>query len=220
MSEAIAQFIGEATAIATPPLLPEIRLHMATEITPIWQATEATLEQTGLGPPYWAFCWAGGQALARHVLDNPALVAGRDVLDFASGCGVVAIAAARAGARSATACDIDQAAAVACRLNAALNAVEIEAITGELLAGPRTWDVILAGDVCYERPMTDAVLPALRARATGGATVLLGDPGRAYLPTFGLTRIAVYDVPTSREIEDREMRSTTIWRLGACPSNA
>lgn len=213
MNEAIARFIRGSTAIGSPPLVPEIRLHLATEITPIWQASEEILERSGIAPPFWAFCWPGGQALARHVLDDPGIVAGRTVLDFAAGCGVLGIAAARAGARTVTACDIDETAMAACGLNAALNGVALDCVAGEMLDGAAGWDVILAGDVCYERAMTETVLAGLRRHAARGATVLVGDPGRAYLPESGLGLLGVYDVPTSRELEDSDIRSTSIWRL-------
>jgi len=207
------RFIREQTEIATPPLLPEIQLYLASEITAIWQATETSLEQKGLAPPFWAFCWAGGQALAHYVLDTPEIVAGQRVLDFAAGCGVAAIAAARAGALRVTACDIDPTASAACQINAALNGVEIEVIHGDLLAAERDWDVILAGDVCYERAMAADIVRALRGHVRRGAMVLIGDPGRTYMPEIGFEQVASYDVPTSPEIEDRDMRSTAILRL-------
>jgi predicted nicotinamide N-methyase len=205
-------FVRANTAIVSPPLTPEIRLHLATAVTPLWQATEATLRAGQLPPPYWAFAWAGGQALARHVLDRPALVAGRRVLDIGAGSGLVAIAAAKVGAR-ATAADPDRFAAAALALNAALNAVEIAIEMSDVLASDEAWDAVLAGDMCYERPLAERLLPWLAARARGGALVLLGDPGRAYLPASGLEALARYWVPTPLELEDREARETTVWRL-------
>jgi predicted nicotinamide N-methyase len=211
-----ALFIREQTTIIAPPLVPEIRLHLATEITPIWQATEATLAASNLPPPYWAFAWPGGQAIARHLLDNPALVRGKAVLDFAAGSGLVAIAAAKAGAARAVANDIDAVAAEAVRLNAALNGVAVETDSGDLLDGDAAgFDLVLAGDVCYERPMAERVTRWVKRLAAQGVDVLLADPGRAYLPRQGLLELARYAVPTSLELEDRELRETVVYRLEA-----
>jgi predicted nicotinamide N-methyase len=209
-----AFFVRRNTAITVPPLVPEIRLYLATEVTPIWQATEETLARSGLPPPFWAFAWAGGQGLARYLLDHPAEVAGRSVLDFGAGSGLVAIAAAKAGAASVRAAEIDHFAAAAITANAELNDVDIAVWTGDLLGtvDPR-WEVVTAGDVCYERPMADRVTGWLRRMAAGGALVLLGDPGRAYLPGEGLIERARYVVPTSREIEDRETREAVVWEV-------
>jgi predicted nicotinamide N-methyase len=208
-----AAFLRANTAIARPPLVPEVALHLATEITPIWRATEAWLAEEGIEPPFWAFAWPGSQALARLVLDRPALVAGRRVLDFAAGCGLAAIAAAMAGAASVEAAEIDPLAAAATRLNAALNGVAVTARAGDVVGQPVRWDTVLAGDVCYEAPMTQHILPWLRGLASAGAEVLLADPGRAYLPRDGLAAIATWRVPTSRELEDREERVVTIHRV-------
>jgi len=205
-------FVHGHTAIASPPLVPEIRLHLATAVTPLWQATETTLQQSQLPPPYWAFAWAGGQALARHLLDHPVLVAGRDVLDFGAGSGIVAIAAAKAGAR-VIAAEPDRFALAALTLNAALNGVEITVDAGDVLAGDGTWDAVLAGDMCYERPLAERLVAWLAVRARGGALILLGDPGRAYLPATGLQALARYWVPTPLDLEDREARETTVWRF-------
>ena len=209
-------FIVRNTLLTTPPLIPEFRLHLATEITPLWQATEATLESTGLPPPYWAFAWVGGQAVARHILDHPELVRGRRVLDFAAGCGLIALAAARAGAAGVTAVDIDSFARAAIRLNAAANGLEV-AVSGENVLGPGLCgaEVILAGDVCYERPMAEAVIAWLRAEVAGGATVIIGDPGRSYLPRTGLTALARHLIPTVSDVEDCAVKSTTVWRVEA-----
>jgi len=210
----LADFVRRNTAVTAPPLVPEIRLHLATEVTPIWQATEDTLARTGLPPPFWAFAWAGGQALARHLLDHPAEVAGRSVLDFAAGSGLVAIAAAKAGAAAVLAAEIDPFAAAAIAANAELNGAAIDVTTRNLLdtADPR-WEIVTAGDVCYERPMADRVTGWLRGLAARGILVLLGDPGRAYLPDKGLTERARYLVPTSRELEDRDTRETIVWQV-------
>jgi predicted nicotinamide N-methyase len=208
-----AAFVRANTAVASPPLVPEIRLHLASEITPLWQATEASLAQNQLPPPYWAFAWAGGQALARYILDHPALVRGRSVLDFGAGSGLVAIASAKAGAR-VSAAEIDPFGAAVIALNAALNGVEVT-VEGTDLIGrePAPWEIVLAGDMCYERPLADRLSPWLRALAGQGVTVLLGDPGRAYLPAKGLEALARYPVPTSLELEDRLSRESVVWRM-------
>jgi len=206
-------FVRANTAILSPPLCPEIRLYLASEITPLWHATEAALEQSQLPPPYWAFAWAGGQALARHILDHPELVAGKSALDIGAGSGLVAIAAARAGAR-VTAAELDPFACAAITMNAELNGVAFAIETADLLARPpEPWQAALAGDMCYERPLADRLIPWLGRLAGGGALVLLGDPGRAYLPKTGLEEVARHDVPTSLELEDRTSRDTVVWRL-------
>jgi predicted nicotinamide N-methyase len=209
-----ASFVRSNTAIAAPPLVPEIRLHLATEVTPIWQATEESLARFGTPPPFWAFAWAGGQALARYLLDSPETVAGRDVLDVASGSGMVAIAAAMAGANRVTASDIDPFAAAAIALNAALNGVSVSVEPRDLLdRGPAGWGVVTAGDVCYEEPMASRMIALLRRIAARGRLALLGDPGRAYLPREGLIERARYVVPVSRELEDREAREGVVWEV-------
>ena len=214
MSPDSEAFIRANTAIGTPPLVPEIELHLASEVTPLWHATEATLEQSQLPPPYWAFAWPGGQALARYLLDHPERIAGKHVLDIGAGSGLVSIAAKKAGAARVTAAEIDALAVAAIRLNAALNDVAIEAESRDLIGGACSWDTILVGDMCYERPLADRLTAWLRTLAANGATVLLGDPGRAYLPKEGLTEIACYTVPTSLDLEDRATRETVIWQLG------
>jgi predicted nicotinamide N-methyase len=213
-------FIRAETAPGRPALLPEIELHLASEITPIWQASEARLAETGVAPPYWAFAWPGGQALARHLLDHRELVRGRQVLDFAAGSGIAAIAAARAGAARVEAAEIDPVAAAAIRLNAALNGVAVETVLEDLMTlDPATlagrWDLVLAGDVCYERPMAERAALWLGGLACAGVRVLLADPGRAYLPKAGLRELARYRVPTSLELEDRTERETAIYELTA-----
>lgn len=200
-------FICAHTTLASPPLLPEITLHLATEMTPLWWATESWLQAKGIEPPFWAFAWAGGQAIARLLLDEPNLVRGRRVLDLAAGSGLCAIAAARAGAAHVIAVDRDDLAAHAISLNAEANHVVVDAraediVTPDVLP---SWvldcDIVLAGDVCYDAAMTAAFLPWLRARAAGGAHVLLGDPGRYYLPSQGIREIARYRVPSSDDVE-------------------
>lgn len=206
-------FIGAQTTLATPPLVPEIRLHLATEITPIWEATEATLAKMNLPPPYWAFAWPGGQALTRFLLDHPDWVKGKRVLDFAAGSGLSAIGAARAGAAKVEAAEIDDYALAAIALNARVNEVAIELVRDDLVGAEPRWDVVLAGDVCYERPMAERVIAWFRALAGRGVAILMGDPGRAYLPQSGLVELARYQVPTSLELEDRTLRETIVWRL-------
>jgi predicted nicotinamide N-methyase len=203
------------TKLGTTQLVPEITLHLANEALPLWQATENELERTGLPPPYWAFAWPGGQALARLILDRPSLVRGKDVLDFAAGGGIAAIAASKAGARRVRAAEIDEFARAALVLNATANEVSIESIAQDLLQTD-AFDpagVILAGDVCYEQRMAERALAWLRRRVADGARVLLADPGRTYFPRTGVREIARYDVPTSLDLEDRTLRSTGIFEL-------
>ncbi|MEO4001050.1 methyltransferase [Mesorhizobium sp. CAU 1732] len=209
----IEAFIRANTALMAPPHVPEIVLHLADEAHDLWQRTEEELEAIGLPPPFWAFAWAGGQGLARHVLDNPHLVSGRAVLDFASGSGLVAIAAAQAGATAVLAADIDPFCADAVRLNAAANGVNVAFTADDLVDSQSGWDVVLAGDVFYDRAFADRLLPWFRALRAAGAEVLVGDPGRAYLPKTGLTALATYEVPVTRVLEDAEVKRTTVWRF-------
>ncbi|MBJ7412287.1 MAG: methyltransferase [Phenylobacterium sp.] len=213
--EARRGFIVEHTRLQHPPHTPELRLHLADEITPIWRLTEEALAEIGLPPPFWAFAWAGGQALARYLLDSPQVVAGKAVLDFASGSGLVAIAAKRAGAARVMAADIDPFCRAALDLNAAANAVEIDFAGEDLLdAPPPAWaEVILAGDICYEKPLAERVMAWLTQARAAGATVLIGDPGRSYFPRSGLVKLAEYQVPTTRELEDLEVKKTSVWTL-------
>jgi predicted nicotinamide N-methyase len=209
-----AVFIRGNTTIAAPPLVPEIRLHLATEITPIWQATEETLAQAGVPPPFWAFAWAGGQALARFLLDHPGEIASRAVLDFGAGSGLVAIAAAKAGAARVLAAEIDHFGVAAIAANAELNGVSMAVTSADLLDTlDASWEVVTAGDVCYEKAMADRVTPWLASLAARGNVVLLGDPGRAYLPRTGMIERARYIVPTSRELEDRDHREAIVWQV-------
>ena len=206
-------FIVENTRLQAPPHAPELVLHLADEITPIWRLTEEELDRIGLPPPFWAFAWAGGQALARYILDNPHIVAGKRVVDFASGSGIVAIAAMRAGAASVLAADIDVFCEAAISLNAAANGVALDFTDVNLLDAPPPADarVILAGDICYENPLATRVLAWLSAARDAGATVLIGDPGRTYFPKDGLTKLAEYQVQTTRELEDFEVKNTSVW---------
>ncbi|HEV2302171.1 MAG TPA: 50S ribosomal protein L11 methyltransferase [Stellaceae bacterium] len=207
-------FVRSNTTIEAPPLVPEIRLHLATEITPIWQASEETLARAEVPPPFWAFAWAGGQALARFLLDHPQLVDGISLLDFGAGSGLVAIAAKKAGAAHVVAAEIDHFAAAAIALNAALNDVSIAISTADPIDEPdRAWTMVTAGDVCYERDMAERAVAWLRGLARRGAHVFLGDPGRAYLPRQGLCERARYLVPTSREIEDRDSREGSVFEI-------
>jgi predicted nicotinamide N-methyase len=207
-------FIRANTEILSPPLTPEIRLRLAHEILPIWQRSEEQLGEIGLPPPFWAFAWAGGQALARHVLDQPDLVRGKRVIDLASGSGLVAIAAAMAGATQVTAADIDAFAVDAVALNAALNKCKIDAIHCDLLAKPPpACDAILVGDLFYEQSLAARAFSWLRTAQDRGAFVLIGDPGRSYLPKDGLNKIADYSVPVTRELEDAEIKRTAVWTV-------
>jgi predicted nicotinamide N-methyase len=208
-------FILANTTLERPPHTPELRLQLASEVTPIWKLTEEALAEIGLPPPFWAFAWAGGQALARYLLDHPESVAGKAVVDFASGSGIVAIAAAKAGAARVLAADIDPFCEAAVALNAEANGVGVGFTTEDLLdAPPPAWaEVILAGDICYEKPLAERVMAWLRAARAAGATVLIGDPGRSYFPRSGLTKLAEYQVPTTRELEDFEVKKTAVWAL-------
>jgi predicted nicotinamide N-methyase len=204
-------FIRANTVLTTATHVPEIRLHLATEITPIWQATETWLAEHDVEPPFWAFAWPGGQALARHILDNPALVAGKRVLDFAAGGGIAAIACAIAGALSVEASEIDGLALAAVGLNAAANGVDVTQ-AWDVVGVPCRWDLILCGDVCYEAPMTGHIMPWLSGMAHA-AEVWIADPGRAYLPASGLAWLATYQIETTLELEDRVSREVGLYRL-------
>jgi predicted nicotinamide N-methyase len=207
-------FIRSNTVLTAARQVPEIRLHLATEITPIWQATETWLAERNIDPPFWAFAWPGGQALARHILDNPGLVAGKRVLDFAAGGGIAAIACAMAGAGEVEASEIDSLALAAVGLNAAVNGVCVR-LAGDVVGAACRWDLILCGDVCYEAPMTSHIMPWLR-RLTAAAEVWIADPGRAYLPKTGLGRMATFRIHTSLELEDRLSRDVTLYRVLPC----
>ncbi len=206
-------FIRDNTDVLSPPHVPEVRLRLAGEAHALWLKTEEELEEIGLPPPFWAFAWAGGQGLARHVLDHPELVAGRTVLDFASGSGLVAIAARMAGASAVLAADIDPWSGTAIRLNAALNGVAVDFSAEDLVGRDAGWDVVLAGDVFYDRAFADALVPWFTALAARGAAVLVGDPGRAYCPRERMEALATYQVPVTRALEDSEVKKTTVWRF-------
>jgi predicted nicotinamide N-methyase len=206
-------FILANTALITPPHVPEIRLHLADEAHDLWHRTEAELEAIGLEPPFWAFAWAGGQGLARYVLDHPETVAGRRVVDFATGSGLVAIAAMKTGAAHVLASDIDPFCGAAVALNAAENDVAVQTTDRDLVGAALDCDVLLAGDVFYDRAFTERLVPWLRHLTAAGVTVLVGDPGRAYLPRERLTELARYQVPVTRILEDAEVKRTTVWRF-------
>jgi len=208
-----AAFIRSHTRLLPVPHAPEISLHVADEATELWQKTEDELGRIGLPPPFWAFAWAGGQALSRYVLDHPELVRGRRVLDFASGSGLVSIAAARAGAATVIASDIDPFAIAAIAVNASANDVSVTAVQRDLIGRDEGWDTILAGDICYERDTALRVTTWLLQLAERGATVLIGDPGRSYLPKERLEPVASYEVPVTRSLEDSEVKRTSVWRF-------
>ena len=212
-----AQFVRANTGLLPVPLVPEICLHLAEESLPIWQKTEEELGQMNVPPPYWAFAWAGGQALARHLLDNPMLVAGRRVLDLGAGSGLAGIAAVRAGAVHVLAADIDALALAAIGLNAKANAVAIDTTREDLLAaapeGVSRFEVVLVGDLFYERALAERVLAFIETAQARGAVVLVGDPRRSYFPAERFRQVAEYRVPVTRELEDAEIKHTAVWRL-------
>jgi predicted nicotinamide N-methyase len=207
-------FVRRYTELRAPGGLPELRLYLADEVTRIWELTEEEMRRVGLDPPFWSFAWAGGQAVSRYLLDHPEEVRSRRVLDVACGSGICGIAARLAGAASVLATDIDPFCRAAVALNAEANGVEVE-FTDEdqLLSPPPAVEVVLAGDVCYDQRMTERMLPWLRAAAAGGARVLLGDPGRAYFPSSGITQLAEYEIPTSPELEEVAFKRSGVYRL-------
>ncbi len=206
-------FIVQHTRLLPVPHAPEISLYVADEATALWQKTEDELGEIGLPPPFWAFAWAGGQALARYILDHPEVVRGKSVLDFASGSGLVAIAAAKAGAQAVFATEIDDFALDAIALNAQANQADVTVLGGDRIGSDEGWDVVLAGDVSYERDMAGRVTSWLQALYERGATVLIGDPGRSYLARDRLEQIAEYRIPVSRDLEDMEIKKTCVWRF-------
>jgi predicted nicotinamide N-methyase len=205
-------FILANTRLQAPPHAPELRLHLADEVTPIWRLTEEELGAMGLPPPFWAFAWAGGQGVARWVLDHPEEVRGRRVLDVACGGGIAGLAAMKAGAAQASGADIDPFCGAAVALNARANGVEMAFMQADLLDGPPPdAEVVLAGDLFYERPLAERAFAWLRRAHEAGARVLLGDPGRSYFDRTGLVQLADYRVPTTRELEDSEVKRTGVW---------
>jgi predicted nicotinamide N-methyase len=210
----VARFVLANTRLLAVPLVPEIRLHLAEESLPIWQKTEEELGRINVPPPWWAFAWAGGQALARHVLDNPALVAGCSVLDLGAGSGLAGIAAMKAGAATVLAADTDPFALAAIALNAEANAVALGATGRDLLATRLAgFDLVLVGDLFYERPLAERVLAFLEAARAEGAAVLVGDPRRSHFPMDRFVEVAHYSVPVTRDLEDAEIKRVAVWRL-------
>ncbi|MDB5630180.1 MAG: hypothetical protein JWQ51_2520 [Tardiphaga sp.] len=211
-----AAFIRANTVLQPVPLVPEIVLYLADETVPLWTKTEDELGEAGLPPPFWAFAWAGGQALARYVLDHSDIVRGKTVLDLASGSGLVGIAACKAGAARVIAADIDAFARAACVLNAQSNDVTLESCHRNLLADAIDHlpvDIVLAGDIFYERDTAALALTFLTRRRARGTLILIGDPGRSFLPKDSLRELAIYQVPVTRELEDMEIRRTSVWTL-------
>ena len=207
-------FICANTRVLAAPLVPEVLLHLAEESLPIWEKTEEELGELNVPPPYWAFAWAGGQALARYMLDNPELLQGKRVLDLGSGSGLTAIAAMKAGAASVLASDIDRMALAAIHLNAARNKVAVATTAEDLLARPpEAYDVVLVGDLFYERSLADLVSNFIDRASSQGALVLIGDPQRNYFPKGRFLAAAEYRVPVTRELEDAEVKRTAVWRL-------
>ncbi len=210
-------FIRANTGVMAPPLVPEILLHLADEAVPLWQKTEDALERIGLPPPFWAFAWAGGQALARYILDNPKTVRGRRIIDLASGSGLVAIAAMKSGAVSVLACDIDPFSTAAIRLNAALNRTTVTISESDLLeSAPPDVDLITVGDLFYEKTLAERCFCWLKIAKSTGVDILIGDPGRCYLPRDQLAKIREYSVPVSRDLEDTAIKQSAVWQL--CPN--
>ena len=210
-------FIATNTRLLAPPLVPEIRLHLAEESLPIWRKTEEELGELNVPPPYWAFAWAGGQALARYLLDNPEITRGRRVFDLGAGSGLTAIAAMRAGASSTLAADVDKVALAAVALNAEANSVTVATTADDLLRFPpaRFCEVILVGDLFYERELAERVERFIVRAASEGAHILIGDPGRSYFPKGRFEKVAEYRVPVTRELEDAEIKQTAVWQIPA-----
>lgn len=207
------RFILANTGVMTPPHVPEIRLHLADEAHELWLKTEEELEAIGLPPPFWAFAWAGGQGLARYVLDHPDSVAGKRVLDFASGSGLVAIAAIKAGAASVLAADIDPWTETAIGLNSRLNDAVFDFTSQDQVGQAIDANVLLAGDVFYDKSFADVLIPWFETLVAQGKTVIVGDPGRAYCPRDRMEPLATYQVPVTRALEDAEVKKTVVWRF-------
>lgn len=206
-------FVRQNAALLSPPLVPEITLYLAEEALPLWEKTEEELQEIGVPPPYWAFAWAGGQALARYILDNPGTVHCKGVLDVASGSGLCAIAAMKAGARTAEATEIDAFACSAIAANGEANGVALTITATDPIGTDRGWEILLVGDAFYEKPLADRLLPWLETLARRGADILIGDPGRTYFPKNRFEHLAEYSVPVSRALEDNEIKRTSVWRL-------
>jgi predicted nicotinamide N-methyase len=214
--EADQSFIRANTRILAPPLVPEIALHLAEESLPIWQKTEEELGEINVPPPYWAFAWAGGQALARYILDHPAEVAGKRVLDLGSGSGLTAIASCLAGAERVLAADIDAMALAAVRLNAAHNGVDVATVSDDVLSSPPgPFDTVLVGDLFYERELAERVLTYVSLAAAHGQRILIGDPQRNYFPRGRFQLAGEYRVAVTRELEDATIKQTAVWIVPA-----
>jgi predicted nicotinamide N-methyase len=211
--EEIASFILANTRLLKPPHCPEITLYMADEAVALWQLSAEELDQQGLPLPFWAFAWAGGQALARYLLDNPDIASGKQVYDLASGSGLVAIAAKLCGAGVVTAVDIDPYAIAAIELNATANGVSLLTLQGDIIGQPLQADVLLVGDLFYEREIAEPLFAWLKQCQQAGILVLIGDPGRTYLPKEGLIELACYQIAVSRELEDQDIKVTRVWGL-------
>lgn len=211
---AVSDFIRFNTKLLTPPLTPEIVLHLAEESMPIWQKTEDELGEINVPPPYWAFAWSGGQAMARYLIDHPEVCRGKTVIDLGAGSGIGAIAALKAGARHALAADVDRIALTACRLNAAANGVALSTTCRDLLAPhvDASADVLLVGDLYYERGLAERVITRIEAAKSAGAFVLIGDPQRSYFPRDRFERLQAYSVPVTRDLEDAEIKTSIVWR--------
>ena len=208
-------FILENAKLTTPTLVPEIRLYLAHESLPLWQEARRFLENEEIELPFWAFAWAGGQAVARHILDHPELVAGKTVVDLGTGSGLVAIAAALSGAREVSAVDIDPVALVACQLNSVANGVHVDSIGEDILDGGPRWgeDVVLIGDLFYEAETAVRVLGYAERCSELGSEVLVGDPRRSYFPEDRFSQMATYEVPSSQELEDADIKKAMVWKL-------
>ncbi len=206
-----ANFILDNTRLLKPPHCPEIKLYLADEAVALWQLSADELDQQGLPLPFWAFAWAGGQALARYLLDHPEVVKGKQVYDLASGSGLVAIAAKLCGAGHVTAVDIDPYSIAAIDLNAGVNGVELSTHLGDIIGQHLETDVLLVGDLFYEREIAEPLYAWLKQCQQAGMTVLVGDPGRTYLPKNGLKELACYQIEVSRDLEDQDVKVTRVW---------
>ncbi|CZT33347.1 class I SAM-dependent methyltransferase [Rhizobium sp. 9140] len=207
------RFIRENTSVIAPPHVPEVRLFLASEAHDLWLKTEEELDAIGLPPPFWAFAWAGGQGLARYVLDRPDIVAGKSVIDFASGSGLVAIAAMKAGAASVLALDTDPWTGAAIALNAELNDVVVAHESIDRIGQPVAANVFLAGDVFYDKAFADRLIPWFERLVASGIAVIVGDPGRAYCPRDRMEPLATFEIPVTRALEDSDVKKTTVWRF-------
>lgn len=211
--DSFQKFLIDYTLLKTVDFVPEILLYQACEITPIWQATENWLAKQNIEPPFWAFAWPGGKALARYILDHPHLVYQKKVLDFAAGCGIAAIAAGKSKAQFIEIADIDPLAQQACAINTKANHILLDKNSNDVVGQLCQWDLIFCGDVCYEAPMTHHIWPWLKQCAATGANVIIADPGRTYLPRKELSAIYEYDIPTTKELEDCLHRHTVLYQL-------